>query len=294
MTTPLENREIRIWRRPEALGLVWAFRAGAAFLIALPIAGAVGATGISRFPGGDARLFESGAMWLVETVRIGRQSIGSAAQTGAFAWLVFAVAALVPLAALLIAMSQRDRLGWGQWFGRAMAHLPAFVLLSGLCLVAQAFVLGLFFLLSTGIGAAFSESLDDRNLWFFRATVGVLCGVLAAVFGIAHDLTRAARVRHDETLRRALAIALGTLRRKFLLSLLSWIAPVASSIAVVVAAAAIVSWLRVEQPGALRWVGALLVHQIAIFSLVVFRASWLAAALRLVGPGATTQSSDAA
>lgn len=279
----LETPAIRAQRRPGGVLAFWALRLLAAWLLAAPIAGALGGSGVSRFPEGDALLFAPGATYLMEALRRGLGPLVAGLQNAAWFAVILGYLSLVPLAGLLYALCHAGRLRPGDVARAALEQLAPFTLLAGLTLLAQAAVAVLGIILVSVLRASIYASMDVRSadLWLLGAVGLVLLVVLWV--GLVEDLARAALVRHQRGLGSALSRALHTARQRPLAALSAWLVPAIWSIAVVAVGALAVGRLHVEHGGSWRVLGALALHQLVALALVGLKAQWLAAALRLVG-----------
>jgi hypothetical protein len=273
----------RLRDRPGALLFVWAFQLAGAMLAAGPIVGALSRTGIADHPAGDAILFEPGGLLLVEALRLGGPALLGALGASGFSLLLLHAAALVPLAALLVALATPGKLNTPLWLGRAAAHFPAFLLLAGVTWLARALLLVASLFLLAPIGGWLDSAVNERN-----ADLALLAGVLVVfilliLLGIAQDLGRAAVVRHGSRALGSLVTGLAALRRRPLAALAGWLTPASWSVALIAGAAIVTGWLAVDQPGSWRVLAVLVVHQAALLGLLLLRALWLRTALGLVG-----------
>jgi hypothetical protein len=277
------DAEIRVRKRLGAVLFVYLTRLLAALLVAMPLSGAIAATGVGQFPAADAILFAPGGTYLVEALRLAAPMLGAFAQSHALLALVAGALGLIPLAALLVALCHAGRLRLTDWAARTTEHLPSFVFLSGLTLATQAAVIFLFSVLGASFRGTLQARFSERNADL--AVVALLLVGIACVLGlgIVHDVARSACVRHCVGARRALAIALRVTRTHTRRALVGWLLPASAALVLVGAAAALVAALRVEVPSTLRLAGVVIVHQVVAFAIVLLRASWLCRALRLVG-----------
>ncbi|HEY6558955.1 MAG TPA: hypothetical protein VI072_16845, partial [Polyangiaceae bacterium] len=178
--TPCTPARILARRRLGAIALLWASRLCASVLIAWPIADVFRGLGAGRGAERDAALFEPGALFLLEALRLGDTALLSALQTAAFSWCIFSLLLLVPVSALLVAMAHEGRLELGAWLGRALHHVPRFLLLAGLTVLAQALILLAFVLLYVPLHRLWLGRVSERAsdllsvAWFGLAGAGVL------------------------------------------------------------------------------------------------------------------------
>jgi hypothetical protein len=274
---PRAAAQMQAWRRPGWVVAVWGFRTMLALLVAGPLAGAAGAL-VSGYPRGDAELFDGGAVMLVELARV-IEPLAPAltAQAGAI-FALAAVVGLLPMAALVVAIGHRGPVRLGAVLGRAAERMGALALLLGVALLVQAFCL-----VAPVLGA---ESVIARMGWTppredVARTVGIVVGVvLALLAGIVHDLARVAAVQRRLGFYDAGAMGLKTFGRSFGRALGGYAWRAALTGLVLALGYYLVTRLPIEGRGTLvmPWV----LHQTALLLAVALRASWLAAAMRLV------------
>ncbi len=287
---PLATPAIRARHRPGGIVAFWGLRLLAAWLLAAPIASALGGTGVARFPDGDALFFAPGGTYLMEALVHGIGPLVSALENTVWFALILGYLCLVPLAGLLYALCRGGRLRPGDVARGALEMFAPFTLLAGMTLVAQAVVVVLGFILLSVLRASVYHSLDARHADL--CLLGVSAVVLLAVIGlgIVQDLARAALARHERGVRAALAAALHTARRRPFAALAGWLVPAVWSIAAIALGALAVGALHVERSGTARVMAVLALHQLVALALVALKARWLASALRLAGePAAPAQ-----
>jgi hypothetical protein len=287
--TPRHAGDIRVWARPGALAGWWAVRLVTAWLLVAPAADVLSAP-LADLPRGDAVLFDPGGAYLLEALRHGQAQLMAGTRRNLWTLVLVACASLIPLCAVLVALSHRGRLRAGSWSQLTARHLPAFAMLAGLTLLAQAVVLLGSALLLTAASDPLHRALSPRSADLTILAAAGIGGVLVVGLGLVQDLARAATVRHDVGGRAALAVAVTTLRRRPLRALLDWLTPTVYTLPVIAAAALLAGWLHVDRDGAWRVSLVLLVHQLAAFGLVALRCWWLTRALVLVS---TTDGSEA-
>jgi hypothetical protein len=280
--TPLPADRIRARRRPGALVMVWAWRYFAAWLISTPIVDAIAATGIGRHPRGDAPLFEPGGLHLFEVARLLLGAVSAVAETTFALLMVAAFAGLIPLAALLVALSVDGRLRFSPWVSKALGHFPAFALLTGATWLLQGAVLASAVLIFFGVRSALDQRAGERIADLGALAAGGAVLLFALLISVLHDLARAAVVKRELRAGAAVALGLRAARARPGRTALAWIGPALLSLLAVVLAALVVDRLAVDRGGSGRATWAWIVHQLAAFALVALRAVWLAAALRLV------------
>jgi hypothetical protein len=280
--TPCPSERILARRRLGAIALLWASRLCAAVLVAWPIAGVFRALGAGRGPERDAALFEPGALFLLEALRLGDKALLSAAQTAAFSWFIFSLLLLVPVAALLVALAHEGRLELAAWLGRALHHVPRFLLLAGVTVLGQALILLAFVLLYVPLHRLWLGRVSERAsdllsvAWFGLAAAAVL------LVSVLHDLARAANVRYGARASDNLVHAIAVLRHWPGKLAASSAAVGIASLLLVAGAAYAADAAHLERPDTWRIVVVAFVHQGAALGLAALRAAWLALTLRLV------------
>jgi len=259
--------------------------------LAAPVADTLSAP-TADLPQGDAVLFEAGGAYLLEALRHGQAQL--AAGTRRFLWtlLLLGATGLVPLCAVLVALSHQGRLRAAGWSRLTARHLPSFIILAGLTLLAQAVVLLGAVLVVVATRDALHQAFSPRGADFVAMATAGLGAALVVALGVVQDLARAAVVRHEVGGRVALAIAFGTLRRRPGRILLDWLTPTIYTLPTIVGAALVANWLGVEREGAWRVALVFVVHQIAAFGLVALRSWWLGRALVLVSTTAPPEASE--
>jgi hypothetical protein len=282
MALTLRKAEIiRARRRPLGVFLLYAFRASAAWLVALPMVAAIGATGVGHQPTGDAVLFEPGGMLLAEIVRVGAASYPTALAVSLLLYVAFALVGLVPLASFLRALSLEGRASLGGWLSRGVALLPAFTGLSVFTVLVQGALLGTSALV-LGVAAPYTARLGPQTSDLSLLGLAALCLAPLCLASVAQDLCRAAIVRGRLALLAGVRAGLVTLVRQPRAVLLSWLWPALLSLSVIAGAAFAVGRLELYQPEGYRVLAVALLHQLAALALVCLRAVWLARSLVLV------------
>jgi hypothetical protein len=273
--------------------VVWAYRLLAALVIAYPLARLVGATGVASLPDGDRALFAPGGAYLVEALRLGVRYLVSATGALSLVGAGLAVFALIPLAALVVALNARERLERGLWAARTLESFPPFVFLGGLTFLAQALLLFLGGAAGGALRDILTASTTERGADLGTIALA-LCTLLAvAAVGVVQDLARAEIVRSG---KRGLA-ALGPALNTFVASpaLRAWAGRTVPALLGLALAAWLATRLHLDRPGTLRVLAAWTIHQVAVLGWVVLRASWMARALDLVelsSPRLAPEASD--
>jgi hypothetical protein len=281
--TPCPPDRIRARRRPGAIALLWAARLLASLLVAWPIAGAFRALGAGRGAERDAVLFEPGALFLLEALRLGDRALLAALQSAAFSWAVFALLLLVPIAALLVALAHEGRLELGAWLGRALHHVPRFLLLAGVTLLGQALVIAGFALAHGGVQRLWLGRVSERSADLFSIAWFGVAAAAVLLLSLLQDLARAASVTREERASDSLVHAIATFRERPGRVTGSWLAVALASSVVVALAAWSVDAAHIERAETWRIVTVTAIHQFAALALAALRGAWLAFSLRVVG-----------
>lgn len=265
------------WRRPGAVALYFAYRAVAALLIAAPVTALVGEA-VGAYPAGDAVLFEPGALMLLEIARLARIAAPAlAAQIGAGA-LIAAALGLIPLAALLVALGRPGPLGAALVGARVARSLGPLVMLWGVAALAEVAAAGLLALLGSKLVAALalSRRADDVA----RAVV-ILAALLAAgAVAVVHDLGRIAVVHEERGFYAAAVRALAVARAAPAGAVWACAWRASLGLAAIAGAGWAAGALGVSTGG--RVALAFVVHHAGLAAAAFLRASWLAAAIRLL------------
>jgi hypothetical protein len=280
--TPLASDAMCARRRPGVIAVVFGLKLLGASAVGLPLGAAVLGTGITQWPGGDAVLWEPGGGLLGELVWHQPWVFIAGLRASGWLALVAACLGLLPLVALMVALSHAGRLGWSWLAARTMEHLGSFAALAAITLVAQGALLLAASLVAVGVRRAFAERWGEIGSDLVVLGVLGIAGLGVVVLGILEDLARAVVVRARARVRRALPVALGIARGHAFAIVGAYLPRALSSIALLVGAAALVLFIGLERPDGWRVGAAFLVHQMAAFGLVWLRASWLARALACV------------
>jgi hypothetical protein len=269
---------------PKRLGivvLVYALHLVIALAFAWPFARLV-AEGAVAHPRGDAILFEPGGTYLLEAYRLQRPSLGGIAEGSLFAILVTCYLGLLPLAALLHALAHTGKVTFSSLAGAAGRFFAPFSLHLGLALVATA-LLGF---VPLAVGGLLDDKLkgllDDRNQDIARTSFRVIAVLAVCLVAVVHDLSRAATVSRELPALPAVLLAARVFRRAPWRALGAWGLRAACGLALVL----VVAWLtsRIGVATSFRFAGVTFLHQAVVFGLVLLRAQWLAAALKMVEP----------
>lgn len=281
---------IRARRAPVAILLLFVCELAWALVVATPVhAWARRVWG--AHPDGDAVLFRPDGRELAVWLAGGDHALPVVVRTTMLLLVVGAIAAQVPLGALVASLVRRVRTSQALAVG-VRAWLP----LSGVLVIAAAvqgmvLVVGAFG--ASAIGRALRERLGDARAFGVQLLVLALFVAVATVVGVVADLARVSVARHvaerdpdaepesgATVLRIGLRAALVTARAAYGRALLGWTWRAAASIALLSlgASAGGVAGAR----GGVMLAVVFVVHQLVVLARTALRASWLANALRLV------------
>jgi hypothetical protein len=265
-------------RRLALVGAVYLVHLTFALAVAWPLARLV-ADPVAKHPRGDLVLFEPGALFLSETLRLGRFALADVAEGMSFGVLAGLYLGLLPLAALLFALAREQMLTTPMLAGAAVRFFAPFSLLLGLSLVTAAFaggiVLAIGALLENELRAAFGERGSDIAEAGFR----VAALVAAWIVGVVQDLARAALVTRDTTVLGAIRSGIETFRAWPAEAFGGWALRGLAALLLVTVAARLTTHIGVETGPSFATVASL--HQLVAFALVFLRADWLALAAGL-------------
>lgn len=270
-------RRIAAWRHPGLVLLVYAHRAAFGALAAAPLAVHV-ATLAGGHPRGDGLLFDPGGVWLLEAGRLALPALPALGAQAAGIVVLAAALGLVPLAVLLVGLSAGERLGARATAAQAASRLGTLALLLVTAWAAEGIVAVL--ILLAGAPAIARLGLDPPGEDRAHVLLVGLALVVVAIFGVVHDLARVACVRRRAGWYSAASMAISVWRRAPLRSTWAWAWRGALGLAAL--AAALVLHGRLVETAPARVGLSALVHQSAVLFAVAMRASWLAAAMRLV------------
>lgn len=274
-----------LWDRPWAVGVYLGFTALVGLAFAAPLASALGAA-VGSYPRGDGELFDRGGVMLLEAIR----SLQTQLPAIGAAWIVISVAALpaslVVIAFCLAIVGAPDEPRPSDALAKAVRAFPALVLLGLVSLVAAALVLALVMLGGGSIVRSIWPVAPARDVARWGLTALAL--VLLAVWGIFHDLARAAAVTRSASVLSSLRAAFRAVRRRPARALGSYALRALLGAGAVTASA----WLGVAigegAPGAV--LAMAVVHQLGLAAAGLFRLSWLSQAAHLVASDAQSGS----
>lgn len=267
--------------RAFAVGCDYALRAALALVLAAPVAAAVRATGITRFPESDRLLFEPGGLFLAEVARALWSAFAPFAQTELAVACFFVVLLVVPYGMVLAAWSEDSPRPLGEIWWRAGTHFPVLLALKGLAFLAQALTLSATLGLATFLRATLVDGTSRRA--DMTALGACACGLIALLtFGILRDLASAAAVATEFNTRRALATGWEALLRAPRAVAQGVAVPLVTGAGLGGLAAALAGVLDVARPGTWRVFGVLLLHQLVVLGWTLARAHWLGRAASVV------------
>jgi hypothetical protein len=265
-------------RRLGLVGVVYLAHATFAVAVAWPIAKLIGDP-VAKHPRGDQVLFDPGALYLVETLRLARSTLPSVAEGLSFGVLVGLYLGLLPLAALLYAFGRDQKLTAPALMAVAGRYFAPFSLLLGLSLVvgalASAVPLSVGALLENELRAALGERGSDIAQTGFRAAALVVVGIV----GVVQDLSRAVLVTRETTVLGAIRSGIETFRAWPAEAFGGWALRGLAALLLVTVAARLTTHVGVETGTSFITVAFL--HQTIAVALVFLRADWLALAIGL-------------
>jgi hypothetical protein len=182
-------------------------------------------------------------------------------------------------AALLVALNAREPLAISAWLGRALARLPAVVVLGVGTTIAQGLLLVAGLLAGHGVPERLARPVP---VTFAQAALWLAVLLLAASLGGFADVARSALVRHEESLFQSLERALRCLKKRPFRTCFGWLAPATVLVVSTLGAAWLTELFDVSREGAWRVGAVLVLHQAVVLVAVAARANWYARALRLV------------
>ncbi|WP_242516092.1 hypothetical protein [Sorangium cellulosum] len=281
---PARARRPAVRERLGAVALYFGYRALAALLLATPpsvlAAGIVGGD-----PRGDALLFEPGGLMLLEAGRAAAVAAAPlAAQLGVGALLVAAVG-LIPLAALIDALSRAAPASIQATSGRVARALGPLALLWGAALAAEVAAAALVLLPGMKLCASLALTPRGRDL----AALGVAAAALVpvAALGVLHDLARVAAVAEQRGLHAAVTRGLAALLASPLAA--AWAYAWRGALVIIALACGAWGMHVVGVSTGPRVAVAFGAGLAALAVAALLRASWLAAAVRLLDRAAPAE-----
>jgi hypothetical protein len=266
----------RASKRPGLVFALYAYRAVAALLIALP-ATALLSGGTASAPRGQAELFDPGAVMLLESVRFARRGLGAVTWSAGAIALLALLGSVIPLGALLAGISSEERPSIGFLAERAFKHAGTLALVLALGAMSQLTVIGLTLVLGGKVLGALSIVPPSEDIVFLLVVLVALA--LAAVVGVVRDLACVAAVRDELRLYSAGVAAFRSARRSLGRAIGAWAWRAALGTLGVVVVAVAAPPIAATSPVATAV--STVLHQLAILGATVAHASWLAAAMRI-------------
>ncbi len=280
--TPLD-RALRIggagatWRWRLVIA-VYVIHLAFALAVAWPLAKLVGDPIVAN-PRADRILFDSGALYLTETLRLGRVALASVGQGMSFGVLVGVYLGLLPLAALFYSFAREPKPFLPGLMAAAGRLFGPFSLLLGLTLVGAALAASVPLmvggLLENELRAALGERGSDLAGVAFRATALLV----AWGFGVVQDLARAVLATRETKVLEAIRWGIETLRAWPVEALGGAALRGLAALLLVTVGARLTTHVGVDS--AASFFAVLLLHQIVAFTLVFLRADWVALAVGL-------------
>ncbi len=276
--TPLGPGEMRASARPFVVLGIAALRLGCGLCLALPLTALLAESGVGQTARGDRVLFESGGYLLLEVLRIKGPDLAAAARGLIPLALLGLLLSAACNAALLLALNLRGRLELRAWLSRALAGVPAFVVVG----VAS----GLVQLVCALLGALLVDSIPETMTrpaatTALQLALWLLLSLVIGAIGSFSDVLRAALVRHDAGIAHALKHATRCARRAPLRTCLGFLPYALAFLLALWGASELTSLLDVSASGAGRVALVFALHQAVIILSVALRAAWYARALRL-------------
>jgi hypothetical protein len=265
-------------RRLGLVGAVYLAHLTFALAVAWPLAKLVGDP-VMAHPRGDRVLFEPGALFLSETLRLGQRALASVGEGMSFGVLVGLYLGLVPLAALFHSFGREQKPALPALMAAAGRLFAPFSLLLGLTIAGAALAslvpLMVGGLLENELRTAFGERGADLAQTAFRAVaLLVVWG-----FGVAQDLARAALATRETRVLEAIRRGLETLRAWPIEAVGGCALRGLAGLLIVTVAARLATQVGVETGAS--FFAVLVLHQSVAFALVLLRADWIALAVGL-------------
>lgn len=258
--------------------MYFGYRALVAAALALPLAYAVGVV-MGGHPDGDARLFEPGGMVLLDVLERLEGTLPALTMQAALVTTVAAFVGLAPLLGLMVAMASEPDVGARRILRRVVSLFGTFALVHGL---ASAATVGLgalsVGLVDTALGRVAWSGPENRDV--AHAGALALGAFVAMILGVLHDVARAIVVRRGYGLYDTLACTLRLAKKRGWVAVLLYAARAVPATAVL--ALALFGTARMPRVSTSAIASTLVVGQGALLVVVALRASWLAAAMRLV------------
>jgi len=253
------------------------YRVVAAALLALPVVVGIGASGIGEFAEGDGKLFEPGALYLLEVLSQQGKALVAAVPPVLLASLVFALGSVAPESLLLRAVWWRaSALGAPLGARQTLPRLLAVGVASWLARIALVIITVALALTARSYAAS---TLDERLPLLVQTGVVALGLVAQGGVSVLRDVALLDVVGRGARTSAAVGRALVSLRHDGLRLAAAYGATTLASAALFGGALAASSGLDAgrDLPA---WTG-LVLHQLAIAGSLGLRAVWLCAARRV-------------
>ena len=274
---------MRARRHPWALAGLWGWQSALAVAVSWPAASLVGLT-YGAGPHGDGPLWGGGGHALLDFLWHDARGLAPITAAAEIMLGVAATVGLLPTAAAMVAIAYASRgrraAGFVRSMGAAARAMPSLLWLLVVVGLAQAATVGLGALIAAGAQAWFSDGWGEERADRVGFAIGVVFAIVASGLGVMHDLARAVVLCSRATGPRALVVGARMFGRAPLPLWWSWAWRALTSLAPVLAAAAVATRVGGRGGGALILLA--LLHQGVVVSRVALHTSWLAKALRSV------------
>lgn len=281
------NCALAKWLRavPYVLG-AYAVRTAVAVVAAYPIAKVVKSS-FGALPSGDVRLFEPGALMLVEFMRIHRAPISAWMQQGAMVVALmlpvsvivttFVLAAMVSAATSQTEATAVQQQGAHQVTCRAIGALGPVTIISVLVLLFSVVAMVASYMLGQGVSYAVvrwaGDPAGDISLWM---ALGI--GTVMVVQGVAiADIARAISVSSGCGVAEALAKALVVTRTKYWSIIALFLSRIALCMLIITLNISMLLWVGVASKGGA--IAVIVVQQVSLLAIGLIRAWWLSDAM---------------
>jgi hypothetical protein len=274
---------MRARRHPWTLAGLWGWQSALAVAVSSTAASLVRTT-YGAAPQGDAPLWDAGGHALVDFVWHGARGMAPIVTDAEIVLALAATVGFLPTAASMIAIAYagRDRrpAGFVRSMGAAARAMPPLLWLWVVVGLGQVATLGAGALVSAAARAWCCDGWGEERADRVAVAIGVVFVLVASGLGVMHDLARAAVVVAHARGARALALGARIFARAPLQHWWAWAWRALTSLAPVIAAAAMATSMGGRGGAALVLLAIL--HQGVVLSRVALHASWLANALRSV------------
>ncbi|MCC6217456.1 MAG: hypothetical protein IT376_21545 [Polyangiaceae bacterium] len=279
MMTSLQSLRRLAWL---ATGL-WSWRLAAALIVAAPWVDLARASGAAAHADGDAALFSSGGLVLLDVLHRAEPGLRAAAWTTAAAFALLSLAGALPLAAVLAALATRSRRGAFAWLAEGTAAFPRQIAITAGAGVGRALLALAAAWAAVTVGASFATP-DERHADLGRVAILALGFAGGAGVGVVADCARVVSLRDGLGPVAATRRSLGALRAGawWVVRAWSWRAGVTAALSV--AALVAVARVDVSRPEPWRPAAAWLAGQLCLWAIAALRVSWFARLFELTAP----------